>query len=229
MRVHCDIGYPENRFVVIPNGYNCASYAPDSSARRRIRAELGIGQGSIVIGQVARWDAQKDHANLLASLAILVRSGVEYRCLLVGDGMTDENAALRSLISSHHLEDKILLMGLRKDIPAIMNALDLHILSSAYGEAFPNVVAESMACGTPCVVTRVGDAEFIVGTTGWVVPPRDAPALADAITQALKELHSGTWNHRQEECRRRITRNFSIDRMISSYLEVWRSVARKGK
>jgi glycosyltransferase involved in cell wall biosynthesis len=109
-----------------------------------------------------------------------------------------------------------------------MNALDLHVLSSAYLEAFPNVIAEAMACGTPCVATDVGDARRIIGTTGWIAPPADSCALAHAIDAALGALkHASTWRERQRACRTRIIENFSLQRMIERYEAAWRQILGK--
>jgi glycosyltransferase involved in cell wall biosynthesis len=224
--LHRDLGYQADRLMVIPNGYDCAALAPDPVAGQRLRAEWNIGARSILLGMVARWHPHKDHGNLLSALAILVRAGVDFRCILVGLGMSDGNEGLRSLVAAHGLGGHLLLVGQRSDIAAVMNGLDLHVLSSV-SEAFPNVLAESMACGTPCVTTRVGDAALIVGSTGWVVPPQDPQALADAIQLALRERSGIAWEARRQGCRQRIIRNFSIARMASSYATLWRHVARK--
>jgi glycosyltransferase involved in cell wall biosynthesis len=82
-----------------------------------------------------------------------------------------------------------------------------------------------MACGTPVVTTDVGDAAFIVGDTGWIVPPRDSPALARAIGEALAGLADRSqWAARQAASRKRIVENFALERMIAGYEAVWRQV-----
>lgn len=95
----------------------------------------------------------------------------------------------------------------------------LHLL----GEAFPNVLAEAMACGIPCVTTNVGDAALIVGDTGWVVSPRDPMSLANAIVQAYYEsnLHTEDWNERKKACRDRVVKHFSIEKMVLGFNRVW--------
>ena len=119
------------------------------------------------------------------------------------------------------LTNHIKLLGQNNDISEVMNGLDLHILSSSYGEGFPNVVAESMACGTPCVVTDVGDSALVVGKTGWVVPPKSSSKLARAIENALCEKGTIKWSKRCKKVRLRIKQNFSIGNMIKLYDKLW--------
>jgi glycosyltransferase involved in cell wall biosynthesis len=141
--------------------------------------------------------------------------------VLAGTGCSDDNAALVAQIKDHGFQGAVRLLGRRGDIPAIMNALDLHVLSSR-SEAFPNVVAEAMACGTPCVVTDVGDAALIVGNTGWVVPPRDPERLAEAIVEALRErTDAKQWQSRSRAARQRILNEFSLEDMVERYHRVW--------
>lgn len=225
-RVHQRLGYCADKLVVIPNGYDFDRFAPDHDTRKRVRREWSMADDELLIGMVARWDPQKDHANLLRALALLAEKGIFFRCALVGTGMDASNSTLESLIHAHGLHDRMFLVGPRDDIPAVMNALDVFVLSSI-GEAFPNVVAEAMACGTPCVVTDVGDAALIVGDTGWVVPPSNPISLSDTINAALTTVASEGREVRVESCRARIAEHFSMERMVDAYMALWTGVVKK--
>jgi len=101
--------------------------------------------------------------------------------------------------------------------------LDVHVLSSRYGEAFPNVLAEAMACRTPCITTDVGDASSVVSHTGWVVPPQDEPAMVQTMLGAVDELnHSPTsWEQRRQSCRSRVMAEFDLATMVKRYHQAW--------
>ena len=103
-----------------------------------------------------------------------------------------------------------------------MNGIDIYVQSSSYGEGFPNVVAEAMACGTPCVVTDVGDASLIVRKTGWVVPPNNSFKLANAIKKSINEIKNKNWSQRCKQARFVVKENFDIYKMIKSYNSFWK-------
>jgi glycosyltransferase involved in cell wall biosynthesis len=226
--LHVSLGYDRGRMTIVPNGYNVSSFSHDAAARRALRNAWGIPGDAVVLGTVARWDPQKDHPNLLQALSeVDVASPRSIRLVLVGPDMTESNPDLMSLLRKHGWQDRTVLLGRRRDVPAIMSALDLHVLPSV-AEAFPNVLAEAMACETPCVVTDTGDAALIVGETGWVVPPRDPHALARALDEAMTSLadhQSG--RELQVAARARIVDNFSLDRMVRGYADTWRNALRE--
>jgi len=222
-RSHIAFGYRAAKFRIIPNGYDLTRFRPDAALRAQVRASLGIAPTEILLGNVARWDPQKDHGNLLRAVRIVARGNPNTRLLLVGSGIDAQNGELMRLIDATGLKERTLLAGSRHDVPALMNALDLHVLSSR-GDAFPNVVAEAMACGTPCVVTDVGDAAWIVGDTGWVAPPQDPAALAAAIEQALRVFRRQNRPAWGEKCRARIAENFALPRMTEAYGALWREL-----
>lgn len=219
---HARFGYVKNKMTIIGNGYDLDHFIPNTADRDQLRAEWGGTESMPVLGMVGRFDPQKDHKNLIDALALLKQSGSDFRCILVGKGMSVDNHELSRWINDHNLNDRLLLLGQRNDIPSVMNALDIHVLSSL-GEAFPNVVAEAMACETPCVTTDVGDAALIVGDTGWVVSPINSQALAQAISTAIEERQNNPkeWLLRKQAARRRIVENFSLETMVEKYHQVW--------
>jgi len=222
MRLHKSVGYRASKFVQIPNGYSMERLKPDATQRQKIRAELGVASQSFVFGMVARFDGQKDHHNLLEALGLLKIRGIEFTCFLVGSGISFDNEILVGWMRDANVLENVLLLGPRKDIPAVMNAMDVHVLSSL-GEAFPNVLAEAMACGVPCVTTDVGDAAVIVAEHGWVVAPQDAGALADGLTRAHQSFskNKDDWHKRKVACRSHIMANFELERMCERYRQVW--------
>lgn len=221
-QLHQALGYRPNKFIDIPNGYALDKLKPDSQSRRNVRESLSIAGDAFVLGMVARFDPQKDHRNLIRALGQLKQSGHEFICLFVGVGMDEHNAPLVAELSAAGVTQHVKLLGPRHDIPAVMNALDVHVLSSL-GEAFPNVLAEAMACGTPCVSTDVGDAALILGDHGWVVPARDPEALAAGLMQAktLFEKDHSAWQVRQHACRAHIMANFELSQMCDRYRHAW--------
>ena len=221
LEVHRDLGYVAHKLFVIPNGYDLNRFSFDAKARQSLRTQWGVGE-KWLLGMVSRFDPQKDHKNLLMALARLKHQNNDFYAVLVGNGLDEENRQIKEWLVALGLTDNIRLLGRRNDIPDVMSALDVHVLSSSSGEAFPNVVAEAMACETPVVVTDVGDAATIVGDTGWVVPPKSADMLANALLKAREAMQdTDAWQMRCTAARQRVENNFSLQRMVEGYKHVW--------
>jgi len=217
--VHRGVGYSKEKMVTVHNGYDTSAFKPNIAARDTFRAEYGISDGQLLLGCVARFNPQKDHRNLILGFNDVVQARPDAHLLLIGRGMTNDNSEVTTLIRELGLTNHVTLAGPRQDIPAVMNGIDLHVLGSAFGEAFPNVLSEAMCCGTPCVATDVGDSATIVGDTGRIVPPRDPKALARAILELTPHLSDRAIH---AACRDRILVNFTLEHMVAGYIRVWR-------
>lgn len=225
-RVHTTMGYDDARMVVIPNGFNTDIFRPDPDARKRIRHERCIADYAFVVGLPARFDPQKDHATFFAAAAKMLTINSEIVFVLCGEGMTSENAALTRLIADAALPaTAIRLLGERRDMPAVMASFDVVVSSSAFGEGFPNVLGEGMAAGAIPVATDSGESRAIVDGIGFVVPPRDPPALAQAIGEALN-LTTGESKRRIDAGRERVMRHYAIGAIAERYLALWRDTAK---
>jgi glycosyltransferase involved in cell wall biosynthesis len=111
------------------------------------------------------------------------------------------------------LTDRFIFTGARADMADVYSAIDLCVLSSAYGEGFPNVLGEAMACGTPCVATEVGDAAMILEHWGRIAPPRDPARLANQILEALEDPPT---TQSRQSMRAYICERFSVAAMVSN-------------
>ena len=121
-------GFPSQRVEVIYNGIDMGSFVRGGSPSPAVRAELGVGAGELLILQVARLDPLKDHATAIRTLGHVVRQGVNAHLVLVGEG--PERARIDELVQQQQLEDRVRFLGLRNDIPRLLSAADLFLLTS---------------------------------------------------------------------------------------------------
>jgi len=222
-RCHEVLGYAPRQWSVIPNGFDLDQFRPDPSARLKFREELKLPEDAVLIGMIARFDAMKDHENLFRAMQLMRQRDRNVRCVLVGNGMTEDNNEICRIISRYGLIEQIYLLGERHDIPFIMSGLDI-MVNSSLTEGFPNVIGEAMACGTSCVVTDVGDSALIVGEAGRVVPPKNPEALAEACEKLIGLGREGRMQL-GAVARARIQKHFSISSIVSQYEDFYQNLS----
>lgn len=226
-RFHEALGYQPRRWVYLPNGFDTAALGVDAEAGKRQRAALGVGGDAFVILLPARYHPMKDHATFLSAAALFARARPEARFVMVGNGVDRHNRRLVDLVSAQGIGKRVLLLGERRDLAAIYPAADVVTLSSAFGEGFPNVLAEAMCCGIPCVATDIGDSAEIVGYTGAIVPPRDPVALA-AGWEKLAALAPGDRRKLGAAARARVVARYDLAAIIARYEALYEAIASGG-
>ena len=209
LAAHQALGWRPRRSLIIPNGVDTTIFHPDAVARARIRAELSIGDDVPLIGMVARFDPMKDHAGLLAAAS---RMDASVHWLLAGRGVGAAALPIPPVLAG-----RVHLLGERRDVPALMAALDGLVVASAFGEGFPNVLIEAMACNVPCVATDTGDAAAILAGVGRVVAPGDPSALAAAMTAMLAEPSDpGLRDH--------VLARYRLEQVVTAFETAWAEV-----
>jgi len=226
-QVHVGCSYAAWKMVVVPNGFDLSQFKPDSDARSRVRAELGITDQTPLVGLIGRFDPQKNHVGFFEAAGLLHRHMPHVHFVLAGQGVDVSNAALMQAVTHNGVLVNTHLLGLRRDIPSLMAALDVLASSSSYGEAFPNVLGEAMACGVPCAVTDVGDSAYIVGDTGRVVATGDMTGLAHALAGIL-ELPTAERLALGEAARTRVATHFEIGHITRQYEAFYAELASAG-
>lgn len=211
---HVAHGHPAVSMAVIPNGIDVESFCFDLTGRERLRREWKVNNNDRLIGLVGRLDPMKDHKTFLDAAALLAERSPHWRFVCVGEGPVNYTESLHQQSEALGLNGRLIWSGARDDMRSVYSSLDIAVSSSSFGEGFPNVVAEAMACERPCVVTDVGDSALIVGKCGLVVPPRNPAALAAAIQQ-IAEASEGAGISLGISARERIMRQFSLERLSS--------------
>jgi glycosyltransferase involved in cell wall biosynthesis len=187
-RQHEALGFRASRTQLIPNGFDLAQWQPGKPVAGRI-------------GRFGRNAPMKDYPTFIAAAKLITQQRPDTQFIIVGAG-TEEL----------EVPANIQLLGERHDLPALTASLHIAVSSSAFGEGFPNVVGEAMACAVPVVATDIGDTRWVMGETGRTVPPGDPAALAQACIELLDAGLAPDL-----AARTRIEQQFSIDSVLQKF------------
>ena len=197
------VGFSKKNMLVIPNGINTEEFYKCEAERFEIRKSLGIDQNARVLLYAARVDPMKGH-DLILSLAETFPQTI---FMIVGQGTEYLNVSTN-----------VIALGLRRDMRKIYNAADWLISLSNYGEGFPNVIGEAMACGLPVFANEIGDSWRIIGSLGVKSVGVNAQEIS---VEVKKVLETKPTVFSADECSSRISSNFSVNHMVAAYVELY--------
>lgn len=179
-------GLPAKRVQVVYNGINLEPFEHRPKDRASLRAELGFSVEDFLIIQVARLDGLKDHLTGLRAMREVIRDVPHAKLILAGEG--PERTKIESAIAEWELQNQVILLGARRDVPRLLFASDVFLLTSI-SEGIPLTIIEGMAAGLPVVSTDVGGVREILGDPpiGHLASAGDDPMLAEGIRQLAKD------------------------------------------
>jgi glycosyltransferase involved in cell wall biosynthesis len=216
------LGIAEEQCIVIPNGVDLSRF--DSRSSRPLRAELGLGEGEVLVGAVGNIRAPKSYDVFLRAAALLKERSPRYRFVIVGEHSMPLYEQLLSLRRELGLERECVFTGLRSDIAEVMHSLDVYALSSTT-EGFSIACIEAMSAGKPVVATRCGGPQEILedGRSGLLVPVQDPAALAAAVDKVANDPALAA--SLGENARTRVLERYTLTGMLAAYQRLITDVA----
>jgi len=172
----------EDKLVVIHNGITW----DQPRIHGILREKIGAGESDIIFGMVGRLAYPKNPLLFLEAAAQVVKAHEQAKFVLIGDGPFYDDC--REFIKGNSLEGNAFLLGFREDVRRFLSDMDVFVLSSRF-EGLPLTIIEAMFAGLPVVATRVGGVPELVedGITGFLVPPKDPGALAEALQKLIED------------------------------------------
>lgn len=206
--------FTEDNLITVYNGIDLDKFNVDKTNNDVISMDKNF----VSCISIGRFNEQKDYPNLLEAIALLdKKSKIPVKFQIAGDGTL--RSEIESLIDKLSLDDYVVLLGNRKDIPELLNHSKFFILSSKH-EGLPTVVVEAMACRCFVIATDCGGTAEIMGDTGILIPPQDSQALAAAIQKALL-LSDEEIAQNNIKARKRIEELFSLEKSVEKWLEIY--------
>lgn len=214
---------PREKFVTVSSGMEVEQFLNPPRSRKEVRRQFGFTDEEIVIGKVARLFDLKGHDDLIAAASQIVASCPQVRFLFVGDGLLREQ--LEQQIRTAGLEHHFVFAGLvpSGEVPELIGAMDI-VVHTSLREGLARVLPQGLISGKPIVSYDIDGARevCITGETGFLIPPREIPQLAEALTRLaqspeLRRQYGSTG-------RERFTDQFRHQTMTSRLREIYREV-----
>lgn len=219
---HTELGFDANKSHYIPNGFDCNFLKPDTELREQFRRRHQVPLEVQVVGNLSRFHPMKDHQTFLKAAQLIQKSCPDTCFILGGLNLVKGHPPLDRLIQEFPLGEKLILTGPDQNPAEFMNALDIHLTTSAWGEAFPNTIGEALACGTACVSTDVGEAADIISNQDRIAPTGDFKRLANSC---IELLNSPPTAEERVEVREQLVNRFESKAMANKYLELYQSIS----
>jgi len=207
---------------VIPNAIDLSEFTPDATRRNILRETLSAGDKFVWLA-AGRITAAKDYPNLISAFARILKVKPNTFLWIAGQGREEEKVQLRTVASELNIKTQIKWLGLRRDLPSLLDAADGFVSSSAW-EGMPLAIAEAMAMQKPVVATNVGGVGELIGGAESLAPARNPAALASAMLELMRKplaerLAVG------RAARSRIQDNFNIEARIADWEKLYGSLS----
>jgi glycosyltransferase involved in cell wall biosynthesis len=218
-------GLAAPRVAAFPIGLDVEYFRP-APPGHDLRAELGLPSRQLVVGLISYLRSYKGHEYFVEAAAMIAAKRDDVTFIIVGEG--PEEPSIKKRIEQLGISERVRMLGFREDLLNVFRSCDVFAIPSVEGDTIPQVLMQALAMGIPVVSTTVGSIPDVVidGQTGFIVPPRNANALADAIMKLLDDADLRTRIGAQG--RSMVERSYSLDKMLDRMEGVYHALVQTG-
>jgi glycosyltransferase involved in cell wall biosynthesis len=220
---------PRKKCLVLPNGIDLAEFTPSTERRKNTRTEMAGGDSFIWLA-AGRLVPAKDFPNLLRAFKLVRAANPNTQLWIAGapaeemlrKSVDGKSGFVSGFVVERDSMENVRLLGFRRDMPALFDAADAFVLSSAW-EGMPLAVAEAMAMEKPVVATDAGGTRELIGDAGTIVPPKNADALAAAMLDLMQQPAEFRQTLGQS-ARARISSHFNIETRANEWEALYQAI-----
>lgn len=214
---HENIGYCEEKMLVIPNGFDIHRFNVNNELRYKYRHELKVGHDRLVIGNIGRFTPAKNQVNFIKACLLLLKKGYEFDVIIAGRDISLNNFEIKQLVGD---KKNFKVVGEIDQPEKFYNAIDVFCLSSIT-EGFPNVLGEAMATKRICLTTDAGDAKEILGNCGYHINGFTSDEIAKSIEINILSKEYSTIKKLGEIARLEIIKKYSLEKIVSDFEKLY--------
>ena len=212
--------FKKAKAIVIPNGVDFSRFHPSDERRLQSRKQLLLDKTDLLLGLFASWQPIKGFEVFFEGARLLAEENQNFKFLLCGRGTEQENNEIVNLAKDKGVLNRCIFMGVRSDVPNLMNACDALAITS-WGESLPMVLLEGIGSGVPCFSSDVGDCGFVLRRAERLFPRGDAKTFSECLLKFFAKSKDVQIKEILAD-RERVMREFSIEKMAESFQRLYR-------